>query len=57
MGFFLNIRVSEIRVKRIRVNQGLGVHSMSNLDFFPLAKGNIHIGLVKVTELCLIVLC
>ena len=33
------------------------IHSMSNLDFFPLAKGNIHIGLVKVTELCLIVLC
>ena len=26
-GNFLKIRVSEIRVKRIRVNQGLGVHS------------------------------
>ena len=26
------MRVSEIRVKRIRVNQGLGVHSLNDLN-------------------------
>ena len=26
---FLKMRVSEIRVERIRVNQGLGVHSVT----------------------------
>ena len=30
MGFFLKMRVSEICVKRIRVNQGLGVVSFQS---------------------------
>ena len=32
-GNFLKIRVSEIRVKQIRVNQGLGVHEIETKDF------------------------
>ena len=35
---FLKMRVSEIRVKRIRINQGLGVH-VSSLN---LRNGLIH---------------
>ena len=46
-GNFLKKRVSEIRVKRIRVNQGLGVLGMYNFDstkdkFVPLVILLIH---------------
>ena len=46
-GNFLKERVSEIRVKRIRVNQGLGVLGMYNFDstkdkFVPLVILLIH---------------
>ena len=41
----LKMRVSEIGVKRIRVNQGLGVHGQLAIDPFLLSTKN---GVVKV---------
>ena len=38
-GNFLKIRVSEIRVKRIRVNQGIGVVSAESIQGRKLFKG------------------
>ena len=41
------MRVSEIRVKQIRVNQGLGVCSSKSLPYFILKWNWLHPRLVK----------
>ena len=38
---FLKMRGSEIRVKQIRVNQGLGVHRLKNCIEQKIAKNNL----------------